>query len=112
MMCAVNSQLRNKIKQEVLFLSIHPGAVVQLLNSTNHGDEGDMIDVCAELVNVEGGLRRSLSIAVVIFSGTAECKSVASCAYEVLLTPSPLLYISRWCRLQQLHSRYTSVPSK
>ena len=41
---------------------------------TEYGDEGDVIDVCAELIVIEGGLKRPLSVATMISSGTADCK--------------------------------------
>ena len=48
-------------------------AEIRLLNSTGSGDEGQDISICAELVTVDGGLSRPLSVSTNILSGTAEC---------------------------------------
>lgn len=58
----------------IISLHFPSGALVRLLNSTGQGDEGDAINVCTELVSIEGGVRRPLSVAIMILSGTADCK--------------------------------------
>ena len=76
-----------------LTMTLFPlGAVVQLMNFTEYGDEGDVIDVCAELVVIEGGLQRSLLVATMILSGTADCKMFEPCTHKVyhLFHPSPI----------------------
>ena len=60
--------------------ALYIGAVIQLLNSTGNGDEGEEIIVCAELTSIDGGLGRPLSVSTVILSGTAECKGKNFCS--------------------------------
>ena len=52
---------------------ISSGAVIQLVNSTanNTFGEGETLNVCAELVDNGGGLRRTISLPVLLLSGTA-----------------------------------------
>ena len=49
------------------------GAVFQLVNPTTNNTfgEGETVNVCAELVNNGGGLRRSISLHIFLLSGTA-----------------------------------------
>ena len=56
--------------------------MIQLLNSTGSGDEGEDIIVCAELTSINGELGRPLSVSTVILSGTAECKGESFCDYK------------------------------
>ena len=49
--------------------------MIGLLNTTGSGDEGEVISVCTQLESLHGGLQRSLSVSMIIISGTAECKS-------------------------------------
>ena len=64
---------------------------------TEHGDEGDVIDVCAELVVIEGGLKRPLLVATTILSGTADCKACMLMQVVILFLSNS---ISRWHRFQ------------
>ena len=56
-----------------LFTMISSGAVIQLVNSTanNTFGEGETVNVCVELVDNGGGLRRPISLPVLLLSGTA-----------------------------------------
>ena len=49
---------------------------MQLMEFTQHANEGDVIHVCAELAVIEGGLKRPLLVATTILSGTADCKKL------------------------------------
>ena len=61
-----------------LFTMISSGAVIQLVNSTanNTFGEGETVSVCAELVDNGGGLRRTISLPVLLLSGTATGRCV------------------------------------
>lgn len=45
-----------------------------LQNSTYYGEEGDVLNVCAELTSIDGGLRTPLPVLWMILNGTAECE--------------------------------------
>ena len=47
---------------------------MRLLNSTNTYGEGDLVNVCAELVSSGGLLMRPLLLSIVILNGTAMSK--------------------------------------
>ena len=54
------------------------GAEICLLNSTGIADEGQEISICTELMSINGGLSRPLSVSTNTLSGTAECKKLLS----------------------------------
>ena len=62
----------------ITMIVVSSGAVIQLVNSTanNTFGEGETVNVCAELVNNGGGLGRSISLPVLLLSGTATCMCV------------------------------------
>jgi TRAP-type mannitol/chloroaromatic compound transport system permease small subunit len=62
------------------------GAVIQLANSTanNTFGEGEMVNVCAELVNNGGGLGIPISFSILLLSGTATCMCVMQLIYHSL----------------------------
>lgn len=63
------------------------GVVIQLANSTTNNTfgEGETVNVCAELVSNGGGLRRPISLPVLLLSGTATCMYVIP-LIEIALT--------------------------
>ena len=67
---------------------------------TQHGEEGDVIDIYAELVVIEGGLKRPLLVATTILSGTADCKKFEFCTHSYdeygFVVPMHSHFISRW----------------
>ena len=49
--------------------------MIQLVNSTGSGDEGEEIIACAELISLDGELTRLLSVTANLLSGSAECET-------------------------------------
>lgn len=80
----------------IIFLT-PSGALVQLMEVMEHGDEGDVINVCTELVVIEGGLKRPLLVATTILSGTADCKPCILMHVTLLFFSH---FTSRRCRFQ------------
>ena len=39
-----------------------------------HAYEGETVDVCVELISIDGELERALSFTLEIYNGTADCK--------------------------------------
>ena len=50
--------------------------MIQVANSTGTFGEGELVNVCAELVSNGGGLGRPVSVTAVLISGTATCTYV------------------------------------